>query len=160
MRAAKAAIGTHLHASADVYFGVAPKEANRRTVTIRSRLPPCAPLLPLVSSATRRLLNLTRIQSGRPSIHPAFLGHDVERLMESVVMMRRGLERGSAGKPAWIDHGQQDGVDQHPRIGGARCSEKPVAWTFFDHSALAHDHHPYASGRPEPCTRQLLQRDR
>ena len=57
-------------------------------------------------------------------------------------MMRRGLERGSAGKPAWIDHGQRDGVDQHPRIGGARCSEKPVAWTFFDHSALAHDHHP------------------
>jgi hypothetical protein len=39
-----------------------------RTGTIRSRLPPCAPLLPLVSSATRRLLNLTRIQSGRPSI--------------------------------------------------------------------------------------------
>ena len=59
--------------------------ANRRTVTIRSRLPPCAPLLPLVSSATRRLLNLTRIQSGRPSIHPAFLGYDVERLMKSVV---------------------------------------------------------------------------
>ena len=26
-------------------------------------------------------------------------------------MMRRGLERGSAGKPAWIDHGQRDGVD-------------------------------------------------
>ena len=57
-------------------------------------------------------------------------------------MMRRGLERGSAGKPAWIDHGQRDGVDQHPRVGGARCGEKPVAWTFFDHSALAHDHHP------------------
>ena len=106
---------------------IAPKEANRPTVTIRSRLPPCAPLLPLVSSATRRLLNLTRIQSGRPSIHPAFLGHDVERLMENVVMMRRGLERGSAGKPAWIHHGQRDGIDQHPRIGGARRSEKPVA---------------------------------
>ena len=121
---------------------IAPKEANRPTVTIRSRLPPCAPLLPLVSSATRRLLNLTRIQSGRPSIHPAFLGHDVERLMESVVILRRGLERGSAGKPARIDYGQRDGVDQHPRIGGARRSEKPVAWTFFDHSALAHDHHP------------------
>ena len=67
---------------------------------------------------------------------------DVERLMKSVVNDARGLERGSAGKPAWIDHGQRDGVDQHPRIGGARCSEKPVAWTFFDHSALAHDHHP------------------
>ena len=89
--------------------------ANRRTVTIRSRLPPCAPLLPLVSSATRRLLNLTRIQSGRPSIHPAFLGYDVERLMKSVVNDARGLEGGSAGKPAWIDHGQRDGVDQHPR---------------------------------------------
>ena len=59
-------------------------------------------------------------------------------------MIRRGLERGTAGKPAWIDHGQRDGVDQHPRIGGARCSEKPVAWTFFDHSALAHDHQPLA----------------
>src|ERR1700746_1130448 len=57
-------------------------------------------------------------------------------------MIRRGLERGTAGKPAWIDHGQRDGVDQHPRISGARCSEKPVAGTFFDHSALAHDHHP------------------
>ena len=64
---------------------IAPKEANRRTVTIRSRLPPRAPLLPLVSSATRRLLNLTRNQSGRPSIHPAFLGYDVERLVESAV---------------------------------------------------------------------------
>src|ERR1700722_10033299 len=62
--------------------------------------------------------------------------------MKSVVNDARGLERGSAGKPAWIDHGQRNGVDQHPRIGGARCSEKPVAWTFFDHSALAHDHHP------------------
>ena len=47
MRAAKAAIGTHLHASADVYFGVAPKEANRRTVTISFAAAAMRPVAPL-----------------------------------------------------------------------------------------------------------------